>query len=103
MKIILPWLLFLAILSCASLAQEQSSTGEAAPTFREPFTLKLRVDKQHYYEQHFDKVPYVAGGDVYLFVDDHFGVSLTDKKAEFLTVSYEPDGGKADILFSFTQ
>ncbi len=103
MKIILPWLLFLAILSCASLAQEQSSTGEAAPTFREPFTLKLRVDKQHYYEQHFDKVPYVAGGDVYLFVDDHFGVSLADTKAEFLTVSYEPDGGKADILFSFTQ
>jgi hypothetical protein len=103
MKIILPWLLFLTILSCASLAQGQSPTAEAAPTFREPFTLKLRVDKQHYYEQHFDKVPYVAGNDVYLFVDNHFGVNLTDTKAEFLTVTYQPDGGKADILFSFTQ
>ena len=103
MKIILPWFLFLTILSCASLAQGQSPTAEAAPTFREPFTLKLRVDKQHYYEQHFDNVPYVAGSDVYLFVDDHFGVNLTDTKAEFLTVTYQPDGGKADILFSFTQ
>jgi hypothetical protein len=103
MKIILPWLLFLTILSYASSAQEQSPTAEAAPTFREPFTLKLRVDKQHYYEQHFDKVPYVAGSNVYLFVDDHFGVNLTDTKAEFLTVSYQPNIGKADILFSFTQ
>ncbi len=103
MRIVLPWFLFPTVLYCASLAQGQSPTAEAAPTFREPFTLKLRVDKQHYYEQNFDKVPYVAGSDVYLFVDDHFGVNLTDTKAEFLTVAYQPDGGKADILFSFTQ
>jgi hypothetical protein len=103
MKIVLPWLLFLTILSCGALAQEQSPTAEATPTFREPFTLKLRVDKQHYYEQHFEKVPYVAGGDVYVFVDDHFGVNPTDTKAEFLAVTYQPDSGKADILFSFTQ
>jgi hypothetical protein len=103
MKIILPSLLFLTILSCALLAQEQSPSAEAAPTFREPFTLKLRVDKQHYYEQHFDKVPYVAGSEVYLFVDDHFAVNLADTKAEFLTVTYQADSGKADVLLSFTQ
>ena len=103
MKIALPRSLFPAILCCALLAHGQPPTAEAAPTFREPFTLKLRVDKQHYYEQHFDKVPYVAGGDVYIFVDDHFGVNLSDTKAEFLTVTYQPDGAKADILFSFTQ
>ena len=103
MKIVLSWLLFLTILSCALLAQEQSPTPEAAPTLRKPFTLKLRVDKQHYYEQHFDKVPYVAGSDVYLFLDDHFGVNLTDTKAEFLTVTYQPNSGEADVLFSFTQ
>jgi hypothetical protein len=102
MRIIL-WLSFLTIVSCALLAQEQSPTAEGTPTFREPFTLKLRVDKQHYYEQHFDKVPYVAGSDVYLFVGDHFGVNFTDTKAEFLTVAYQPDSGKADILFAFTQ
>src|SRR5271167_3118007 len=103
MKNIMPWLLFLTILSYASLAQERTPTAQATPTFREPFTMKLRVDKQHYYEQHFNKVPYVAGSDVYLFVDDHFGVSLTDTKAELLTVTYQPDSGKADVLFSFTQ
>lgn len=103
MKITLPCLVFLTILSCTLLAQEQSPTAGAAPTFREPFTLKLRVDKQRYYEQHFDKVPYVVGNDTYLFVDDHFGVNLTDTKAEFLTVTYQPDSGKADVLLSCTQ
>jgi hypothetical protein len=103
MKIILLCVSFLTILCCALLAQEQSPTSEGAPTFREPFTLKLRVDKQHYYEQHFDKVPYVAASDVYLFVDDHFGVNLTDTNAEFLKVTYQPDSGKADVLFSFAQ
>lgn len=87
---------------CALLGQEQS-TERTAPTFREPFTLKLRVDKDHYYEQHFDKVPYVAENDVYLFLDDHFGVNSTDNKGEFLTVTYQPDGAKADVQFGFTQ
>ena len=94
---------FLAILACVLFAQEQAATGQTSPTFREPFTLKLKVDKNHYYEQHFDKIPYVANDDVYLFVDEHFGVNLTDTKGEFLTVTYQPDMGKADVLFGFTQ
>lgn len=56
--------LVLAVLSCASLAQEQSPAPADAPIFREPFTLKLQIDKLHSYEQHFDKVPYVAKIDV---------------------------------------
>jgi hypothetical protein len=78
----------------------QSPTSEPAATFLEPFTLKLRVDKEHYYEQKFDKVPYVADAEVYLFLDDHFGVNLADSKAEFLTVTYQADSGKADVLLS---
>ena len=100
---ILLWPSFVIVLSCALLAQKQSSTERTAPTFREPFTLKLRVDKDHYYEQHFDKVPYVAENDVYLFLGDHFGVNLTDNKGEFLTVAYQPDGEKADVQFGFEQ
>src|SRR5712692_9741984 len=96
------WPSFLIILSCGLLAQEQSGTDQK-PTFREPFTLKLRVDKDHYYEQHFDKVPYVGENDVYLFVGDHFGVNLNDTKAEFLTVTFQPDTAKADVQFGFTQ
>lgn len=93
---------FLIILSPAS-ALGQAPTSEPAATFREPFTLKLRVDKEHYYEQKFDKVPYVADAEVYLFLDDHFGVNLADSKAEFLTVTYQADRGKADVLLSLTQ
>jgi len=97
------WPSFLVVFSCALLAQEQPSTDRTAPTFREPFTLKLRVDKDHYYEQHFDKVPYVAEDDVYVFLGDHFGVNLTDNKGEFLTVTYQPDSARADVQFGFTQ
>lgn len=100
---ILLWLSFLTVLSCQLLGEEQSPAQESTPTFREPFTLKLRVDQEHYYEQHFDKVPYVAKNDVYLFVDDHFGINLTDIKAEFLAVTYQPDSKKADVQFVFTQ
>ena len=77
--------------------------AEQKQTFREPFTLKLRVDKDHYYEQDFDRVPYVADNDVYIFLDDHFGINLTDTKAEFLTVTFQPDTAKADVQFEFTQ
>lgn len=32
------------------------------PVFREPFTLRLKVDKERYYEETFEgKIPYVAG------------------------------------------
>lgn len=65
--------------------------------------MKLRVDKEHFYEQHFDKVPYVATNDVYLFIGDHFGVNLTDTNAESLTVTYQANMGKADVLFGLTQ
>ena len=97
------WPSFVVVLSCALLAHEQSSKERSAPTFREPFTLKLRVDKDHYYEQHFDKIPYVAENDVYVFLGDHFGVNLTDNKSEFLTVTYQPDSAKADAQLGFTQ
>ncbi|HUM06796.1 MAG TPA: hypothetical protein VLT90_15125 [Terriglobales bacterium] len=97
------WLLVLPFLSCALLAQDNSSKEAPALTFREPFTLKLRVDKDHYYEQHFDKVPYVAENDIYLFLGDHFGINLTDNKGEFLTIAYQPDIAKADVQFGFTQ
>jgi len=102
MKIVLR-LSLVAALFCTLFAQEQPRTKEPELTFREPFTLKLRVDKEHFYEQHFDKVPYVTTNDVYLFLGDHCGVNLTDTKAENLSVAYQPDAGKADVLFGLTQ
>ena len=51
-----------------------AKTSETNLVFREPFTLKLHVDKDHYYEEHYDrKIPFVAGNDVYLFCGESSG------------------------------
>jgi len=72
--------------------------------FREPFTLKLRVDKDHYYEEHYDRrIPYVAENDVYLFAGEKFGVNLAAKSDNVVEVTYQPDFNKADVWLIFTQ
>lgn len=72
-------------------------------TFREPFTLKLHVDKEHYYEEKFDKIPYVNVGVVYLFKGDSFGVKLKLVGDTITEVVYVPAGQHADITFEFSQ
>jgi hypothetical protein len=72
--------------------------------FREPFTLKVRVDKDHYYEESYDKrIPYVSENDVYLFSGENFGINLNLKGDEVAEVVYQPDIKKADVWFSFAQ
>jgi hypothetical protein len=65
--------------------------------------LKLPVDKEHFYEERFDKVPYVAGNDVYLFFGDNFGVKATITDGEISQITYERELSKADITFKFTE
>lgn len=104
MKIILQLSLVAALFGTV-FAQEQARVKEPEPTFREPFTLKLRVDEDHYCEQHFDKVPYVAEDDVYVFLGDHFGVNLTDNKSQFLTVTpapWRPSSKRPCLAWSLT-
>ena len=87
-------------------SQEQPSANPKSDTlvFREPFTLKLRVDKDHYYEEHYDKrIPYVAENDVYLFAGENFGVNLSIKGDDVVEVTYQPDSKRADVWFSFKQ
>lgn len=79
------------------------ATSESSPVFRDPFTLKLRVDKDHYYEQRFDKVPYVVQNDVYLFAGENFGITLDIKENQVSGIVYQPDLTKADVWFSFSQ
>lgn len=72
--------------------------------YREPFTLRVRVDKNHYHEEHYDKrIPYVSDGDVYVFSGENFGVALTPKSDGNIDVSYQPDPKKADVWLSFEQ
>jgi len=73
------WLILAASITamhgiCEEPPRPQASTNGVA--FREPFTLKLHVDKEYYYEQKFPKIPYVYQDDVYLFKGDSFGIDL---------------------------
>jgi hypothetical protein len=88
------------------LGQEQTPPAAKPDTnvYREPFTLKLHVDKEHYYEERYDKkIPYVAENDIYLFSGEKFGVNLTTQGDEIVAVSYQPNLKKADVELEFTQ
>lgn len=97
---------FLILVSapCAfSEEQPQSQGNTNAIAFRKPFTLKLHVDKEHYYEQKFPKIPYVHDGDVYLFKSDSFGIDLDITNGVIQQITYQPDTNKAAVTFDFTQ
>jgi len=86
---------------CADAPSAQANTNSVA--FRSPFTLKLHVDKENYYEQKFPKVPYVYNDDVYLFKDDVFGIDLQITNGVVQGLSYQSDTNKAAVTLRFTQ
>ena len=100
------WLTLLTVFLCPAIALPQQASTDAAaasPVFRDPFTLRLRIDRDHFYEEHFDKTPYVAENDVYLFSGDKFGINVIITNNEISRVTYQPDAAKADVEFRFTQ
>jgi hypothetical protein len=100
MKKMLPTL---AVITLAALthAADEAKTPDAV--FREPFILKLHVDKEHFYEQKVGKIPYVHGGAVYLFKGDEFGLALDIQNNAVRSVKYQKDVKKADVTLKFTQ
>lgn len=82
----------------SSLAADTNST-----VFRQPFTLTLHVDKEHYYEEKFGKIPYVHDDNVYLFKGDAFGIDLDITNEVIRGVSYQADTNKAAVSLRFTQ
>jgi len=82
--------------------QTTAAKPKSAAT-REPFTLRLKIDKDQYEEFHYDKQPYVSENEVYLFSGDKFGVNLTVKGGRVVEVRYQPDKSKADVWFGFEQ
>jgi len=94
-----------AVLLVTTLSLAQPQTGQSAPepVFRAPFDLKLHIDKEHYYQQHFDKVPYVIENDVYLFAGESFGINVTAVDNRITGVTYQPNSKKCDISFIFKQ
>ena len=91
-------------ISVTSVAAQTAAAKSHGPVLREPFTLKLKVDKDHYYEERYDRrIPYVSENEVYLFLGDKFGVNLTVRNDRVVDVRYQPDVAKADVWFSFEQ
>jgi len=92
----------LATLAVSLCAQSEEKKDELV--FREPFTLKVGIDKKHYTEQKFGKIPYVdEKGNVYLFKGENFGVRFSVSGGEIAKISYEKDPKKADLSFEFAQ
>jgi hypothetical protein len=83
--------------------QSKSQTDTNGIVFREPFTLTLHVDKEHYYEEKFPKIPYVHENDVYLFRGDSFGIDLNITNNAIQSVVYQPNTNKAAVTFQFSQ
>jgi hypothetical protein len=86
--------------------QLQSKPGVIAkeqPVFRPPFALKLRLDGQRNYEEKFERIPYVAANEVYLFAGETFGVNLTITDDQVSGIAYQQDAAKANVELRFTQ
>jgi hypothetical protein len=94
----------LCVASVTSVSAQTAAPKPKGPVFREPFTLKLKVDKDQYSEERYERrIPYVSENEVYLFLGDKFGVNLTIRNNRIIAVSYQPDVKKADVWFSFEQ
>ncbi len=94
-----------SIIAMRGICEEQprAQAGTNDVVFRDPFTLKLHVDKEHYYEQEFPKIPYVYQDDVYLFKGDSFGIDLQITNGVIGRISYQLDTNKASVTLRFTQ
>jgi hypothetical protein len=90
------------ILGFIALTAAQFSIAADA-IFREPFTLRLHVDKDTYYEEEITKVPYVHDDVIYLFKGDTFGVNVSLTDGTITKLSYVPPAEKSDLTFEFRQ
>ncbi len=103
MKALLTTVLLLTYFTGAFAADDAAKKPAEEAVFREPFTLKLQIDKEHFYEKEFTKMAYVHEDNVYLFKGDEFGLTLDIQDGSIRAVKYQPDVKKADVTLKFTQ
>lgn len=72
-------------------------------TLREAFTLKLKLPGGSSYEQHFDPIPYVRDGSIYVFPGENFGVNALVDGDKITSLSYVKNPAKANIRLKFTE
>lgn len=90
-------------MTALTFAQPQADETAQGSIFRAPFVLKLHIDNERYYEEHFDKIPYVIGSNVYLFAGENFGINATITDNQISRITYQRDPAKSDVGFTFTQ
>jgi hypothetical protein len=95
-------LVFAAVAGAAERGGSKSS-DDTGVVFRKPFTLRIRVDQEHYYEEKKDKIPYVYHGDVYLFIGDRFGLKIDVADGAVRAVRYERNLSKANLTLEFSE
>jgi len=94
----------LCVASMTSVSAQTAAHKSNGPVLREPFTQKLKIDKDHFSEERYDRrIPYVSENEVYLFLGDKFGVNITVQDGRIVSVRYQPDAAKADVWFKFEQ
>lgn len=104
MRSLRPFIVALVVLMAGiALSAQRSKPEPKNAVMREPFTLHLKVDKQHYAEMQYGRQPYVSENEVFLFSGDKFGVNFVVKDNSVVEVRYQPDVSKADIVFGFEQ
>lgn len=87
------------MLSCVP----QPRSAHEEPFFRAPFVLRLRIDDRRYYEEKFDRVPYVMDNNAYLFAGETFGIGVTIAENQISRITYRRELARADVEFKFTQ
>lgn len=103
MKILASTVLFLVSVGITFAAGNAAEKPAEDLILREPFTLNLHIDKEHFYEEKFGKMPFVYDGDIYLFKGDEFGLNLDIQDNSIRNVKYQPNVRKADVTLKFTQ
>lgn len=97
-------MLVLALAGTPCLAHSQARGDAAAPVLRQPFTLKLRLDRDHYYEEKFSRrIPYVFENSAYLFSGESFGLKLGIVDGKIKSVAYVKEAAGADVELDFRQ
>ena len=80
-----------------------SETKDDDVVFRSPFTIRMRIDRTHYFEEKKGRLPYVSHGEVGLFIGDRFGLKIDVQNSTVRSVKYERDPSKADVTLEFKQ
>ena len=58
---------------------------------REPFTLKLKLQDGSKYQEHFDRMPYVKEGSIFIFPGENFGLKVSVEGEKLTTIGYSKD------------